>query len=144
MPPLLRCPMITPRTFFALRAAAMSAAISISSGPLTRAEAAAVPSPGGKEPPASWVDPDTGHRVVRLTREPGSASFYFTDNGYTPDGKQLVYTSPEGIRMLDLANLQARRIGPDPARAIVVGRKKRRGAENPGRVVFGRLASVKT
>ena len=26
------------------------------------------------EPPVSWIDPDTGHRVVRLTREPDSAS----------------------------------------------------------------------
>ena len=39
------------------------------------------------EPPTSWVDPDTGHRVIRLTREPGSDSFYFNYNGYTPDGE---------------------------------------------------------
>lgn len=77
----------------------------------------------GQEPPTSWVDPDTGHRVVRLTREPGSASFYFTDNGYTPDGKQLVYTTPEGISVLVLATLQTRQIVPGPVRAIVVGRK---------------------
>ena len=29
------------------------------------------------EPPTEWVDADTGHRVVRLSREPGSASLYF-------------------------------------------------------------------
>ena len=34
-----------------------------------------VTAPAG--PPTSWVDPDTGHRVIRLTREPGSDSFYF-------------------------------------------------------------------
>src|ERR1035441_45240 len=28
----------------------------------------------GAEPPKTWIDPDTGHRVVRLTDEPGSAS----------------------------------------------------------------------
>ena len=27
------------------------------------------------EPPRTWIDPDTGHRIVRLTDEPGSASF---------------------------------------------------------------------
>jgi len=54
------------------------------------------------EPPASWIDPATGHRVVRLTREPGSASLYFTRNGYTADGKKLVYSTP-GVSVLDLA-----------------------------------------
>ncbi len=38
-------------------------------------------------PPKEWIDPDTGHRVVRLTDEPGSASRYFNQNGYTADGK---------------------------------------------------------
>ena len=41
------------------------------------------------EPPTSWIDPDTGHRIVRLTREPGSASLYFNQNGYTADGKKV-------------------------------------------------------
>src|SRR5271157_4573369 len=45
-------------------------------------------------PPKEWVDPDTGHRVIRLTDEPGSASLYFNQNGFTPDGKKLVYTTP--------------------------------------------------
>ena len=49
------------------------------------------------EPPKSWIDPDTGHRVVRLTDEPGSASLYFNQNGYTADGKKMVYTTPNGI-----------------------------------------------
>ena len=42
----------------------------------------------GSEPPRTWIDPDTGHRVVRLTNEPGSASLYFNQNGYTADGKE--------------------------------------------------------
>ena len=37
----------------------------------------------GAEPPLSWIDADTGHRVVRLTKEPGSASLYFNQNRYT-------------------------------------------------------------
>ena len=37
----------------------------------------------------SWVDPDTCHRIIRLTDEPGSASLYFNDNGYTRDGKEI-------------------------------------------------------
>jgi len=30
-----------------------------------------------QELPHEWIDPDTGHRVVRLSDEPGSASLYF-------------------------------------------------------------------
>src|ERR1039458_146080 len=77
----------------------------------------------GREPPTSWIDKDTGHRVVRLTREANSASFYFNDNGYTPDGKEMVYTTPEGISVLNLATLETRQVVPGPVRAIVVGRK---------------------
>src|SRR5262249_34715059 len=39
------------------------------------------------EPPREWTDPDTGHRVVRLSDEPGSQSLYFHQNAYTPDGR---------------------------------------------------------
>ncbi len=38
-----------------------------------------------KEPPREWIDPDTGHRVIRLSNEPGSASLYFHQNAYTPE-----------------------------------------------------------
>ena len=75
------------------------------------------------EPPASWIDPDTGHRVIRLTQEPGSDSFYFNINGYTPDGKEMCYTTPEGISVLDLATHQARSIVKGRVRAISVGHK---------------------
>jgi len=27
-----------------------------------------------QEPPREWIDPDTGHRVIRLSAEPDSAS----------------------------------------------------------------------
>lgn len=75
------------------------------------------------DPPESWVDPDTGHRVIRLTSEPDSASLYFNQNGYTADGKGLVYTTSGGIHLLDLATRQSRRIVPAPARLIEAGRK---------------------
>ena len=75
------------------------------------------------EPPRTWVDPDTGHRVVRLTDEPGSASLYFNQNGYTPDGKEMIFTTPEGISVLDLATHSARRVADGPLRVIVAGHK---------------------
>ena len=93
-----------------------------------------------KDLPTSWVDKDTGHRLLRLTNEPGSSGFYFNVNAYTPDGKQMVYSAPDGIHVLDLATLKTRLLVPNPPRpadatpgtrsnfrngvhAIVVGRK---------------------
>ena len=75
------------------------------------------------EPPKSWIDPDTGHRVIRVTSEPGSASLYFNDNSCTPDGKSMVYTAGGGISVLDLATFKTRSLVPAPVRVIVVGHK---------------------
>ena len=76
--------------------------------------------PAPATPPASWVDPDTGHRVIRLTREPGSDSFYFNVNGYTPDGKRMAYTTPNGISLLNLETLEAKQLVTGKARPILV------------------------
>jgi oligogalacturonide lyase len=78
------------------------------------------------EPPKSWIDPETSHRVVRLTNEPGSASLYFNQNGYTADGKKLVYTTPDGISTLDLETHQAKQVVQGRVRLIDAGRKTQR------------------
>src|SRR5690349_15172044 len=75
------------------------------------------------EPPTSWVDPDTGHRVVRLTREPGSASLYFNQNAYTSDGKKMIYTTRNGISVLDLATNATKSVVEGRVRVIVAGHK---------------------
>ena len=93
---------------------------------LAAAFSARAQSPGpapAKEPPLSWVDPATGHRVFRLTREPGSSSFYFNDNSFTPDGREMVYNTRAGIAVLNLATRESRVVVPGPARAIVVGHR---------------------
>ncbi|HWC99670.1 MAG TPA: oligogalacturonate lyase family protein [Candidatus Sulfopaludibacter sp.] len=74
-------------------------------------------------PPKSWVDGDTGHRVVRLTDEPGSASLYFNQNGYSADGKKLLYTTPRGISTFELATQVTRVVVEGRVRIIVAGRK---------------------
>ncbi len=75
------------------------------------------------EPPESWVDPDTGHRVHRLTKEPGSASLYFNQNGYTPDGLRMIYSTPDGVFLLDLSTRASRKVVDGRVRVIEVGRK---------------------
>ena len=77
----------------------------------------------GEEPPTSWVDPATDHRVVRVSREPDSASFYFNVNAYTPDGKHMAYTAPDGIYLLDLDTWKSHRVVEGKVRTIQVGFK---------------------
>jgi oligogalacturonide lyase len=88
-------------------------------------------SAGGADLPTQWVDPDTGHRVVRLSRENGSQSPYFHQNPYTPDGQRLVITSPTGIYTIDLQTRQIDRVVEGRAGLIVVGRKT-------GRIYFSK------
>ncbi len=84
---------------------------------------AAATGDAAQPPPKSWIDPDTGHRVIRITDEPGSASLYFNDNSCTPDGRSMVYTVGGAIKVVDLATFQTRSLVPAPARVIVVGHK---------------------
>jgi oligogalacturonide lyase len=89
-----------------------------------------------EEPPTDWIDADTGHRVVRLSREPGTASLYFNQNAYTPDGKKLIVTTPGGISTIDLATHAIEQVVAGDVRVIMAGHKtgdiyytKRDGAE---------------
>src|ERR1700722_7647306 len=70
--------------------------------------------PGDRTPPKTWVDKDTGHRVWRLSDEPNSGAFYFNINGFTPDDKQMVYSAPDGIHLLELATRTTKLLVPNP------------------------------
>jgi oligogalacturonide lyase len=77
----------------------------------------------GDPPPKPWVDPATGHRVVRLTDEPNSESFYFNVNAYTPDGGEMAYTAPDGIYVIDLKTWKTRQVVKGHVFAIQAGFK---------------------
>jgi oligogalacturonide lyase len=55
--------------------------------------------------PTDWVDPDTGHRIIRLSEESGSRTLYFHDNSYTPEGDKLIFNTPAGVAVVDLTQL---------------------------------------
>jgi oligogalacturonide lyase len=74
-------------------------------------------------PPRTWIDKDTGRRIVRLTDEPGSASLYFNQNGYTADGKKMVYTTPKGISVLNLETHEPKPVVEGRVRIVVTGRR---------------------
>jgi oligogalacturonide lyase len=73
--------------------------------------------PGDPMPPRSWVDKDTGHRVWRLSDERNSGGFYFNINAFTPDSKQMIYTAPDGIHVMDMDTRATRLLVPNPKQA---------------------------
>jgi oligogalacturonide lyase len=78
------------------------------------------------EAPAVWTEPETGCRVTRLSGEPGSRSLYFHQNAFTAEGDRMVFSTTNGLSVLDLdtggtRNLIAHRVGN-----VVVGRRNRR------------------
>jgi oligogalacturonide lyase len=73
--------------------------------------------------PTEWVDPATGHRVVQLSTEPGSESLYFNLNPFTPDGKCMVITTPNGIAMVNLETHAVKKILEGRVHIIMVGHK---------------------
>jgi oligogalacturonide lyase len=78
-----------------------------------------------QSPPKSWIDPDTGHRVIRLTDDPGSATLYFNDCDETPDGQEVIFTTTadRSARILDLRTGQTRLVVQGPMKTICMGRK---------------------
>ena len=75
------------------------------------------------DPPREWIDPDTGHRVIRLSDEPGSASLYFHQNPYTPDGQKLLITTPTGLSTINLKTRAIEKIVDGRVGVIIVGHK---------------------
>jgi oligogalacturonide lyase len=81
-----------------------------------------------EEPPTTWVDKETGHRVFRLTPEPGSSGFYFNVNAYSPNKRWMVYSAPDGIHLFELASHKMRLLvpntpGQDHVHAVIAGSK---------------------
>src|ERR1051326_3426309 len=75
--------------------------------------------------PTEWIEPSTGHKVIRLSREPGTSSFYFHQNGYTATGDKLVVSTPDGLANIDLATRTIEPLVQGRTANVVVGRKTR-------------------
>lgn len=78
------------------------------------------------EPPREWIDPDTGHRIVRISDEPGSQSFYFHQNGYTANGDKLVFSTRGGLSAYDFKTKKIEKIVEGRAGNLIVGAKTRK------------------
>ena len=81
--------------------------------------------------PGEWVDAETGHRVVRLSDEAGSASLYFHQNAYTPEGDKLLIHTPRGLTTVDLKTRELELVVPrgryiiGGSSGVEVGRRSR-------------------
>lgn len=87
----------------------------------------ACPTAHADEPPLEWTDPDTGYRVVRLSRGFDTArSFYFHNRpflkGAEPQGDQMVFYAakqqgdPRQLWAMDLDTLETRQLTNEPER----------------------------
>ena len=86
------------------------------------------------ELPREWVDPETGHRILRLSDEAGSQSFYFHQNGYA--GSKLVFETRTGLSTFDFKTKKIEQIVDGRARAVVVGNKSGKVFYIKGDTVF--------
>ena len=89
-------------------------------GLLAAAGAHAAPAPN------QWIDPSTGHRVVRIASGPGTSLLYFTQEIFTPQGDKMVITTADGIATVDLATWQiAPLVNGTGLQLLFAGRKSR-------------------
>src|SRR5947207_2409750 len=83
------------------------------------------PRSAAQEPPRDWTDPVTHHHIVRLSDEPGSASLYFHQNAYTAKGDLMVFTTRNGVSVIDLHTRKIRSLVEGRVSDVVVGRRTR-------------------
>jgi oligogalacturonide lyase len=74
--------------------------------------------------PREWIE-STGHRVVRLSDEPGSASLYFHQNAYTASGDKLLISTPGGLATVDLVTRRIDSVVAGRVSQVVVGPRTR-------------------
>src|SRR5688500_12897099 len=89
-----------------------------------------------QEPAREWIDKDTGHRVIRLSEEPGSQSFYFHQNGYTASGDKLIFSTRSGLSSYNFATKKIEQIVEGRAGNVVVGRKTRKAFYTKGDGIY--------
>ncbi len=78
------------------------------------------------EPPREWIDKDTGHKIIRISSEPGSSSFYFHQNAYTASGDKFVFSTRTGLSTYNFKTKQIEQIVEGRTSYVIVGRKTRK------------------
>ncbi len=98
--------------------------------------------------PSDWVDPATGHRVIRLSPDDGGASLYFHQHTYTPEGDKIVIHAREGLVAVDLTTLgkspPKRELVLPNTRCIATARRTREAYFRQGNVIMAVHLETKT
>lgn len=74
--------------------------------------------------PKDWIDPDTGHRIVRLSSQDHSQSLYFNFPAYTPDEKWMVMNRADGISLIDMRTFEEKNLYTGNLSAFQTGASK--------------------
>ena len=78
-----------------------------------------------------WIDAATGHRVIRLSNQPGSLSLYFHENAYARRGDKMIIYEPQGLAAVNLKTHKVEliapgvRYGPGSSGGVEMGRVSR-------------------
>ena len=87
---------------------------------LVAATAQAAPAPN------EWIDPSTGHRIVRVAYGPGMSLLYFTQEIFTPEGDKMVISTADGLAAVDVGTWKiAPLVTGQGMCLLVVGRQTR-------------------
>jgi oligogalacturonide lyase len=90
------------------------------------ASAAPPAAPAASAAPTSWIDAKTGHRIIRLSDEPGASALYFNEQAYTPQGDLMMISSDRGIIAVDLKTWGQRLLVPGKdLQLLFTGRRNR-------------------
>src|SRR5262245_25448 len=76
------------------------------------------------DPPREWIEA-TGHRVVQLSDQPGTASLDFHQNPYTAKGDKMVVSTPQGLATIALGTRAISPLVEGRVSHLVVGAKTR-------------------
>jgi oligogalacturonide lyase len=77
------------------------------------------------EPPKEWIEPETGHRVIRLSTAPRMGSLYFHQNGFTKSGDKMILVTSNGLSVVNLKTREVKPLVEGRLGGVVVGRKTR-------------------
>jgi oligogalacturonide lyase len=84
-----------------------------------------------------WTDSATGHRVLRLSQEPGSRSLYFHQNAFTATGDKMVFSGRRGFSVINLKTREIRPLIDHAGRGLVIAKKSREAFYIDGETVHG-------
>lgn len=96
------------------------------------------------QPPREWIDQDTGHRIIRISDEPGSSTFYFHQNAYTANGDKLVFSTRGGLSTYDFNSKKIEQIVDGRTGNVIVGKKTRKVFYSKGDTVYETDIDTKT